>query len=119
MLVKTVSSINVIQPNTTTQTASLQKHIIIDMHITICVLFILWHHPKYARNVEGYILCSEGFSLSGRYGTTIKSWNHRWRKQQNGKNIIAKGSSSNSITLCADTLFPSVYGICKVFNHDG
>lgn len=73
VLVKTVSSINVIQPNTTTQTPSLQKHMIIDMDITICLLFILWHHPKYARNVEGYILGSGGFSLSDRYGTTIKS----------------------------------------------
>lgn len=72
VLVKTPSSIKVIQPNTTMQTPSLQKHMIIDMYIIICLLFILWHHPKYARNIEGYIPCSEGFSLSDKYSTTIK-----------------------------------------------
>lgn len=38
-----------------------------------------------------------------------------WRKQQDGKKIIAKESSGKSRSLCADTLFHSVYGFCRVF----
>lgn len=82
---------------------------------TVCVLCILWHHQKYARYVNRYILCSEGFRSSDSYGTTTESWNNRWRKQQDGKNTIAKGRSGSYVTPCADTMFPNIYNICRVF----